>query len=215
PWPDEGGVPIERRNRVIASIGGGINIINDALLMMRERGIRTQCQFNLNQKNFFHGVKLWGFVPGIRREQRYRPIFLAQKIANEVIGGDLVHTEHAGARPEFAATGYFEDSREEKLTYGDVPALWSYGFREGARRGLILFNLDTTDAHPVQLVFDGDAGDGATAWWLSADSITANNEYENGEPQVRVRQEEVADFASGHRLELPPHSMVVLEWRDG
>ncbi|MFO8008613.1 MAG: hypothetical protein R6V05_12855 [Candidatus Brocadiia bacterium] len=41
PWPDEGGVPIERRNRVIASIGGGINIINDALLMMRERGIRS------------------------------------------------------------------------------------------------------------------------------------------------------------------------------
>jgi hypothetical protein len=214
PWPDEGGVPMEKRNRIHASIGGGINIINDALMMMRERRIRAQCQFNLNQKNFFHRVKLWGFVPGLNRDQRYRPTFLAEKIANGIIGGDIVRTVHSGAGPTFSATGHFEDDRDSVQAYEDVPTLWSYGFREGSRRGLILFNLDTQRPHRVSVNFAGQVGgEGATAQWLTADSIAANNEYETGEPQVEIREEQMPDFHSGTTLELPPFSMVGLEWQ--
>ena len=216
PQVKQGGAPVARRNRIIASLGGGLNIVNDALLMMRERAIRAQCLFNLNQKQFYEGIKLWGFCPGLNRaDQRYRPVFLAVEIANQIIGGDLVATEHSGARPTFRATGLFEDTRRKNkvTTYENVPTLWSYAFADGPRRGLVLVNLDTQTTHPVAVKFAGKAKDAAaTAWWLAADDIGASNEYEAGKPQVAIRQERVADFASGKTLELPPHSMVALRW---
>ena len=215
PYPEaEGAVPLDTRKKIIASIGGAVNIMNDCLLMMRERGIRTQCLFNLNQKDF-HDIPLWGFVPGLNvRDQRYRPLFLAMQICNEVMGGDLLETAHSGHNPTFSATGVFESNRDEKATYEDIPALWSYAFRDGARRGLILINLDTQRPHRVRLNFPGSAkGKSATACWLTAEEITANNEYENGEPQVEIRKETVDNFEPGQTLTLPPYSMVGLEWQ--
>jgi len=211
---EEGAVPMETRVKIITSIGGGLNIINDSLLMMRERGIRTQCLFNLNQKGFY-GIPLWGFVPGINvQDQRYRPLFLAAEIANDVIGGDVVETVHSGQNPTFSATGRFEDNRGREQTYSGIPVLWSYAFKEGGRRGLVLFNLDTQHARSVRLVFPGAVvGGAATAWWLTADEITATNEPGAGEPQVDVRREEIGGFASGRAMQLPPFSMVALPWR--
>ncbi|HUT36390.1 MAG TPA: hypothetical protein VNE39_23085 [Planctomycetota bacterium] len=197
-------------------LGGGLNIVNDALLMMREKKIRSQCLFNLNQKQFYEGIKLWGFCPGLSRtDQRYRPVFLATQIANKVIGGGLVATEHSGAKPTFSATGLFEDTRKkgEATTYESIPTLWSHAFRKGARRGLLLVNLDTARAHPVAVTFSGSVKDrAATAWWLTAEDIGANNEYETGQPQVVIREDRLTDFASGKAVSLPPFSMVALQW---
>ena len=211
---NEGAVPMETRKKMFTSLGGGLNILNDCLLMMRECGIRTQCLFNLNQKGFF-GIPLWGFVPGINvQDQRYRPLFLAEEIINKVIGGDMLRTEHAGARSTFTARGVFEDSRREIGTYEDIPVLWSYAFRDGRRRGLVLFNLDTEAERPVRLEFPGQVrGDRAQIWWLSADSITASNEYDNPEPQVEIEESELPDFESGRTIVMPPHSMVGITWQ--
>ena len=78
---------------------------------------------------------------------------------------------------------------------------------------MILFNLDTRDAHSVKLHFPGAVKDGsARAWQLTADSIAANNEYETGEPQVRIATSTIQDFANGKVLHLPPHSMLAIEW---
>lgn len=213
PTPDKGGVSMKLRNRLQASLGGGLTVINDALMMMLLRGIRVQCQFNLNQSNY-RGTKLWGFAPGLNvHDQRHRPQFLAEELANRIIGGDMVRTVHAGARPTFSATGYFEDDRRNMATHGDIPALWSYAFREGKRRGLIVFNLDTASAHTVQPEFRGGVSDaGATMWLLTADSIAANNEPETPTPQVVTRESKLADFASGKSLELPPFSMTGIRW---
>jgi hypothetical protein len=218
PQEKDGGAPVARRNHIIASLGGGVNILNDALLMMREKKIRAQCLFNLNQKQFYEGIKLWGFCPGLSlTDQRYRPVFLATEIANKVIGGDLVATEHTGAKPTFGATGLFEDTRRKGTvtTYENIPTLWSYAFKDGTRRGLILVSLDTHAKHPVALQFAGKVKDGAaTAWWLTADDIGANNEYETGTPQVKIVEETINNFASGRTIELPPHSMLALKWEE-
>ncbi len=175
-------------------------------------------QYDIQQKwkQFFEGVKLWGFVPGLNyRDQRYRPIFHAMEVANKVVGGDLMKTVHTGATPTFDATGIFHDTRrsEEVITYKDIPALWSYAFREGNRSGLILFNLDTQETHEVTLKLPGEASDrSATAWWLTADDIGANNEYENGYPRVKIREEQISNFTSGSKLKLPSFSMVAITW---
>jgi hypothetical protein len=212
PKPEDGGVSYERRNHLLTSLGAGLCVINDALLMMRERHVMPQCQFNLRQRNYSN-TRLWGFVPGINiNDQRYRPHFLAEMIANRLIGGDMVATVHEGASPTFSAEGYFEDDRKAVQTYEDVPVLWSYAFREGNRRGLIVFSLDTTRPHDAVVRFDGPvAGRRAHRWLLTADSISANNEPEH-EPQVSVQEGEIDGFASGHSLTLPPHSMTALEW---
>ncbi len=218
PSVKDGGAPIELRNRVIASLGGGINLVNDSLLMMREFGLRSQCLFNLNQTAFREGVKLWGFMPGLNlHEPRYRPSFLATEIANHVIAGDLVETTHSDGEPTFTARGvlYRHWGREPEVTeYGPIPAIRSYAFRDNNRRGLILFNFDTAQKHTVKLEIPGTAlGRTAQAWRLAADSIAANNEYETGDPQVKIEEETINDFAAGRQIDLGPHSMLVLQWK--
>jgi hypothetical protein len=178
------------------------------------RDIRVQCQFNLNQSSY-RGTKLWGFVPGLNwKDQRYRPQFLGAEIANKIIGGDLVSTVHTGAKPAFSATGFFEDDRKKKVTHTDLPVLWSYAFREGKRRGLIVFNLDTKATHTVQPKFEGGVAEGgATVWLLTADAIAANNEPETKALQVLTRESKLPDFASDQELKLPPFSMTGVLWQ--
>ena len=209
--------PLEPRNKIVTSIGGGINVVNTMLLLLKEHHARDQCLFSLAQLQFKAGkigdVRLWGSVlcmrPGRRRR---RPTFLACAAANRVIGGNLVETRHHGADPAFSATGVFED-REAPQTIDSLPEIRSYAFADGSRRGLILINLGTKRTHPVAVKFDGNVSPGgAQSWLLTAERITDNNEYEAGKPQVELRHQRIESFTSGKQLPLPPFSMRVLQW---
>jgi len=209
--------PLEPRNRIVTSIGGGLNVLGDMLLMLKDHHLRTQALFSLIQHSYnargIGAVRLWGTALNMRQgHERYRPTFLACAMANRVLGGDLVETVHGAGEPTFTATGPFR--RDKVETSGPWPVLWSYAFREGPRRGLIILNIDVEQAHPVAVAFEGKvAGGRAARWRLAADSITANNEFEQAEPQVRLQEDEVPGFASGRVFTLPPHSAMVLEWR--
>ena len=150
------------------------------------------------------------------RDPRYRPSFLAMELANKVIGGDLVETRHSEGEPAFTAHGIMVwrwAQKPEFSDYGPLPTLRSYAFKDGKTRGLILVNLDTKDPHDVKVNFPGTVKDkAARAWRLAADSIAANNEYETGEPQVKIEESTVRDFATGKTISLPPHSMLALKW---
>jgi alpha-L-arabinofuranosidase len=212
-----GDAPAEPRNKIVSSIAGGINVANDMLLMMRQHKLRTQCLFSLIQHMYrAHGignVYLWGTALNMRKgHERYRPTFLACMLANKVIGGDMVETVHSENEPTFDATGYFA-YRGDVETIRNIPVIRSYGFTEGQRRGLILMNLDVSIARPVEIVFAGmPVQNKAPLWRMSADKITANNEFENPEPQIKVSQETINDFSTGQKITLPPYSMAVLEW---
>ena len=210
--------PLEPRNRLVTSIGGGLNVANNMLMMLKEHHLRTQCLFSLAQHSYkAHGVgpvRLWGTALCMRSgQERFRPTFLACATANKVIGGDLVETVHSGAKPTFEATGVFS-SQQGVQTLKGLPAIFSYGFVEGGRRGLILVSLDTVTARPIELQFDGNvAGAAAQSWLLTADNIAANNELESSQPQVQVRQQTITDFRSRWRYTLPPFSMLALSWK--
>jgi len=209
--------PLEPRNRIVTSIGGGLNVANTMLMMLKEHRVRTQCLFSLAQHHYnargVGPVRLWGTALCMRKgHERYRPTFLACALANNIIGGDLVETRHSGADPTFSAEGVFF-RRKGRETVAGLPVIWSYAFADGKKRGLILVSLDTSKAHTVEVRFPGRAAGGsAESWLLSAETIAANNEFEAGEPQVAVRREKVADFASGKRVALPPFSMLGLSW---
>lgn len=210
--------PLEPRNKLVTSIGGGLNVVNNMLLMIKEHHLRTQCLFSLAQHSYnargIGPVRLWGTALCMRDgRQRYRPTFLACAAANRVLGGDLVETVHRGSNPAFEATGIFSN-REGPETLKDLPVIWSYAFAEGKRRGLILISLDTSQEHPVAVTFDGRVPAGqARSWLLTAARITDGNEYEAGPTQVNVREESLLDFQSGKRFVLPPFSMRVLSWQ--
>ena len=98
-------------------------------------------------------------------------------------------------------------------TIRDLPTIWSYAFADGSRRGLILLSLDTSKPHAVSVAFDDKvAGSKAHQWLLTAEKITANNEFESAQPQVRVIERTINDFQSGARLNLPPFSMLAVSW---
>jgi hypothetical protein len=207
--------PLEPRNKLVTSIGGGLNVANNMLTMLKEHGLRTQCLFSLVQHGYRAGnigvVRLWGTALNMRQgHERYRPTFLACMLANKVIGGDLVETQHSGARPTFDATGIF--SGNEVTTMEDVPSLWSYGFADGNRRGLLIVNLSTGEPAPVVVEFEGSARGGARSWLLTADQISANNEFEQPEPQVKVQEANIAGLTSGAQFAVPAFSMLGLSW---
>jgi len=210
--------PLEPRNKIVTSIGGGLNVCGNMLLMLREHHLRTQALFSLVQHSYnAHGigpVRLWGTALNMRRgHERYRPTFLACALANRVIGGDLVETVHSDGEPTFTGRGKFR-WRGEVEDYGPLPVLWSYAFRDGDRRGLVVLNVDVAEAHPVSVAFDGEVRGGtARRWRLGADSITANNEFEQPEPQVKLAEDTVDGFAPGHRFTLPAHSAMALQWQ--
>ena len=93
------------------------------------------------------------------------------------------------------------------------PTIWSYAFKDGNRRGLILFNLDTSKTNPVKIEFLGKVQGDATQYAMTADKIDANNEHETPEPQVKISETKLDKFVSGTVLNLPPHSMIVLDWK--
>jgi len=47
---------------------------------------------------------------------------------------------------------------------------------------------------------------------LTADRISASNEFENAAPQVKVVEKSIEGFASGKQLTLPPFSLLTLQW---
>ncbi len=209
--------PLEPRNKLVTSIGGGLNVLGNMLLMLKEHHLRTQALFSLVQHSYrAHGigpVRLWGTALCMRKgKERYRPTFLGCAMANRVMGGDLVETQHTDANPTFTAKGRFGWRRPlEELK--DLPVVWSYAFRDGKRRGLVLLNIDTSRAQPVTVAFDGKvAGGRAKRWMLSANAITAGNEFEGGEPQVKLAEREIAGFESGYKVDMPPHSAFALGW---
>jgi len=212
-----GDAPLEPRNKIVTSIGGGINVANNMMMMMREHKLRTQCLFSLIQHGYrAHGigeVRLWGTALNMRKgHERYRPTFLACMLANKVIGGDMVRTVHAKDEPTFDARGYFTKSDIE--TVANIPVIWSYGFAHGTKRGLVLISLDVSQTREVTVRFAGKAVDGmATSWALTAETISSSNEFEVGEPQVEVKEDMAKNFSNGSKFKLAPHSMLVLSWQ--
>ena len=208
--------PLEPRNQIVTSLGGGLNVANTMLQMVKEGGVRTQALFSLVQHSYnahnIGAVRLWGTALCLRKgQERYRPTFLACATANRVLGGDLLETRHSDSEPSFDASGVFSRRRGKESLTG-LPCLFSYAFADGQRRGIVLVNLDTSKTHAVRLVVPGSTAGPARTWLLAADAITANKEFEQAEPQVRVVEGRLTDFPPPRGIDLPPHSLMAVAW---
>jgi len=210
------------RHTITFSQAGGLNIINGMLAMQQEFPAREQCFFTLAGR-YFVWNKInwpgWGVALNLKPgSEQFRPNGLALTLCNQGIfpNGDLLATKVRGADPRFSATGpefYSQNSYELKgavATIQDVPCLWSYAYRKGNERSLILMNLDVGKAHEVEIQFPGTAS-GVERWIQTSDSPTANNEVADDQ-QVKIEKGTVKDFFSGYKETIPPHTLIVYRW---
>lgn len=232
-----GDAPIELRNRYFTGALGGLSMANNMLWIHKNMRVTAQNQFNLFGFEFTgHGafgdgskVRLWGQVlePLDPAKRRYRPAYLGVGMANRLIYGQLVATRHEGADPTFSSTGLFdsrarnaaayEKIKDKPVTVDNVPVLYSYAFRDGARRSLILVSYDLAETHRIKVALpEGSSPHGGLArtWTLEHDGMWANNEPESPTPGVRVVTGRRDDFADGVEIALPPLTMIGFEWYD-
>ena len=212
---------LDHRRKFIASIGGGVNMANYMLHLLKNSSIRSQCLFNFNQRDFpaagMNGsVPLWGNCLFMKKgKERVRPLWLAMEMINEVIGKDLVQTLQTGATPTFVAEGLGMKRGGKPQPPKEFPAFFHYAFQDGQRRAIVLVNLDIEKSHPVKIDFDGDAvGSVATSMLLTSDKITDNNELDSGEEAtVKSVKSKINAFKSGSNVKVPPFSIMTLEWK--
>jgi hypothetical protein len=227
----DSGTPIDKVNQMIVGRTGGMAATHTMLLLLKHWGARTQQSFNLSQLSFKPAgsfgnlpgqVRVWGGVLNIGNPEsrRFRPRFLALQMANQVMCGDLIKTVHSGSDPKFSVTnrfgaGYGPSKNPKEMTVSDVPRIHSYGFKEGNRRGLILVSNDPRNVQPIVLKF-GDAvkGKKATIWLLDSEGLEDSNEtdWAPDGPRVKIVEKEMDHFESGCTLDLPPATMMAIQW---
>lgn len=234
-----GNGPSEPRNRLVTSVGGETIYLNHMLLKLRDMGMRRQSYFVLTGEGHkFSGtgafgseeagyVRIFGKILRLPNEgdgePRFRPGWLALSLVNNVILENMVQTNLSEGAPTFTVTAIFPDLRETRRnqaheeTLENLPEFFSYAFREGKKRSVILVNLNTEESRSVILRFNGYPQPGsATGWFLKADHYTDNNEIDwNPEsPQVTLETRAIDNFANGYNVNVPPLRLVAIEWEN-
>jgi len=199
-------------NEYVVSKIAGINVINNMLMMLKQAGIRDQCFFTFSGQ--FYQIKLWGGVLQCSTKKPvYRPHWLALATANKGIFGDLIVTSHSGSKPQFTAP---DIGKKRKGTTGPPvnDCLWSYSFKDGNKRSVIVANLDVTKSLPVKINFTGTPKGKVVSWQVVGGTHLSNNEPEINEPQVFLKESEIKDFKSGYCLTLPAASIITIVWNE-
>jgi alpha-L-arabinofuranosidase len=203
----EGTAPQAVLDRFTPSAAAGLAVTGHMLRMMRDHGVRDQMIFALPQFHFRRGdgtfVRLWGSVVEMGANGRMRPQFLAEALANRVIGGDLVRVEVTGENPT-----HDQAEGNDGVQLKGVHEIDAYGFQEGKVHGLIVFNYGLHEARRVSLEAPGLATNSrVNLWRLTSSGPGATNEET---PQVKVKEERFG----GGELTLGPCSMAVLQWQE-
>jgi hypothetical protein len=213
---DQGDAAQSVVNAAVASVGGGLTVMEHMLLMLRDLGITSQSTYSLpGYANKFRNpgdstelTPLWGMVLDMGGPtNRRRPLFLAEQVVNHVMLSSMLEIKLTGANPGWRQ----ELSRNNNVQIEKAHMLQVFAFSEGERRSLIVFNLNRRKALPV--TFSGDKPAGLVRLsQLTAPHITDSNEQEE---LVRVVRSDVPDFHADTAYSLAPFSMTTFEWSVG
>ena len=198
-----GDPPQEVLDRFPASDAAGIAVADHMLRMMRDHRVRDEMLFSLPQYRFQRGdgktVPLWGGAVIVG--ERNRPQLLAEMLANRVIGGDLLEVDVSGENPTRD-----QPAGNDGVRLPGMHEIDAYAFRNGARHGLIVFNLSLHQFHRVNV-----QGTGLTpSSSLHLEQLLSARPGDTNEQTQQVRI--IAGDGQKPDLLLPPCSMTVLMW---
>lgn len=191
------------------SAGAGVAVATEALLALRELSIRDQMLWQLAQYDFKRTdgktVSLFGATIDMGVTDRRRPQFLALKLLNEAIAGDMVKTAHGGADPTW------DQPLLNEVQLSGAHYLQSFAFAAGDYRAVVLVNLHRTAALPVTFD-DVNAPRGSVlVRSMQPAAITDTNESAN---LVGIDTRQFANFDPAAAFQLPPYSITVLSWHN-
>ena len=206
-------VPLETRNKFVASIAGGIALPLHMLLYLRDAGVRNQCAFTALQFSFAMSgqglsgqhVRLWGMLRDLEATGRARPTWLALQLVNRAMIGDMLYTAQRGAIPTWRQNPV--NHIKEALT---ISYIHSFAFRENDAYNILLFNLHPTARQRVQVELADNPMQQGELYQLVANSAEATNEENNN---VTIRREPINILTATQELILPPHSISLIETR--
>lgn len=202
----EGNPPQSACDAYQATVGGAMAVAHMTLLMMREQKIRDIGMFSLagfESAATGHTNALWSIAHDMGVTDRKRPQYLAWKMENAVLAGDMIATTHTGDDPTWSVTNL------NRISYTNAHELQSYAFLTRTNRSLALFNLSRTTARDVKFA-GGLAPNGTVSMQrLSSPNITDSNEASN---TVGIAYSVLTDFDPDQAFSLPPFSMTVLQW---
>ena len=187
------------------SIGAGLAVADHMLIMLREFQLRDQALFALGGYRYDRDdgktVLLWSVTRDMGVTDRKRPQYLALKLANEAMAGDLMQTTQTGDDP------HWDQPLTNRIALNNVPYIQSFGFVNGDRKALILFNFHRTTALDVNIAGPNAPSGAVTMRRLSAAAVTdTNEEAEN----VTISTTTFTSFDPSQTITLPPFSMTVL-----
>ncbi|GFM34470.1 hypothetical protein [Desulfovibrio subterraneus] len=201
-----GDAPLAPRNTITATAGGTVILADWLMRLTAHHGCSPVNLFTL-QHPYQHipsgELALWGLALNLKPgEERYRPLFLAARLLNTFLHGDLMNLSLSSV-PQ-GETPYKTDKDSAPVT---APLVTVYGTREGNTRRLLLCNMDMLAAQRVQI--EGMHG-GIHRTEVAGPTFLADNE--RGHPPLV--QLKTGLPVTGDMVELPPASLTLLEWRE-
>ena len=186
------------------SLGAGLAVVNHMLIMLRDIRIRDQYIFSPGGYRFNREdgktVLLWAITRDMGVTDRKRPQYLAAKLANEALAGDMVQVTQSGDNPRW------NQPVTNRIGLDNIPYIQSFAFVNGTRRSVVVFNLHRTDALQVQFSGPNAPSGNVTIRQLTSANITDTNESAEN---VVITTQTVSNFDPSQNVTLPPFSMTV------
>ncbi len=205
--PTQGTITQAALDTFVPSLGTGLAVADHMLLMLCDMSLRDQVLFSLGGYRYTRAdaktVAVWGAVRDMGVTDRKRPQFLALKMINQALSGNMVTTSHSGDDPTWA------QPLVNNISVAAAHHVQSYAFSNGADKSLIVFNLHRTD--PLGVNFTGanaPAGTLARQLLTSANLTDTNESAQN----VSITSSTLTNFDPSASYTLPPFSMTLFKW---
>jgi len=187
------------------SIGAGLAVADHMLTMLREFNLRDQALFSLAGYRYTRDdqktVLLWGITRDLGVTDRKRPQFLALKLVNEALAGDMVQTTASGDDPTW------NEPLTNRIQLDNVHYVQSFAFSGATKRAVVVFNFHRTNSLDVNFAGPNAPSGNVTIKRLTSANLTDTNE--NAET-IAVTTETATNFDPAATMTLPPFSMTVL-----
>src|SRR5207244_6339847 len=113
---------------------------------------------------------LWAITRDIGITDRKRPQYLATKLINEVMGGDMMETTQTGDNPKW------NQPLTNRIALDNVPYVQSFAFANANQHAIVIFNLHRSSALDVTIGGANAPTGTVTMKRLGAANITDSNE---------------------------------------
>jgi alpha-L-arabinofuranosidase len=208
----QGATSQDQVQSAIPSLGAGLSVAANMLLMQRDLGVNLQNMFALQgfSTAFYPSTSsgatttpIWGVTVDMGGTSNLRrPMYLVEQLANSAILPTLFATSQTGANPTWNQAYTTNDN----FSLNGAHYIQSFAYSDGTTLNLILLNLSRTSALPVNFAGLNAPLGPAQISTLTGPAITANNETQTNIAIATTTQ----TLAANTVMTLPAYSMTVV-----